>query len=194
VRAASASDAEMTPPSLDRALDAIDERGAEAPSLDALVALHGERALRIAARFVRGDRAAAEDVAQEAFARAWRALPRFRGEAELSTWLYRVVVNQALSHLRRQKLRDRLLALFGPERPAAAPPAPDPALRARIHGALDALSANERAVFTLVHLEGFSVEETARIRGRAIGTVKSHLHRALAKLRRELADCWEERP
>jgi DNA-directed RNA polymerase specialized sigma24 family protein len=55
------------------------------------------------------------------------------------------------------------------------------------------LSANERAAFALVHLEGFTVEDTARIRGRRSGTIKSHLHRALAKLRRELATCWEER-
>lgn len=163
----------------------------EAPSLDALVAAHGERAVRIAARFVRGDRAAAEDIAQEAFAKAWRALPRFRGEAELATWLYRVVVNEALSQLRRRKLRDRVAHLLGPERPAGAP-LPDPTLRARIVAALDALSANERAVFTLVHLEGFSLEDAAEIRGRALGTVKSQLHRALAKLRRELAPCWEE--
>jgi RNA polymerase sigma-70 factor (ECF subfamily) len=162
------------------------------PALDALVAAHGERAVRIASRFVRGDRAAAEDIAQEALAKAWRALPRFRGEAELATWLYRVVVNEALSWLRRRKLRDRLVGLLGPERPAAAP-LPDPSLRARILAALDALSANERAVFTLVHLEGFTLEETAAIRGRALGTIKSQLHRALGKLRRELASCWEER-
>jgi RNA polymerase sigma-70 factor (ECF subfamily) len=167
------------------------ERERALPSLDALVAAHGERAVRIALRFVRGDRATAEDIAQEAFAKAWRALPRFRGEAELTTWLYRVVVNASLSHLRKQKLRDGLVALLGPERPAGAP-LRDPTLRARIVAALDALSANERAVFTLVHLEGFTLEETAQIRGRALGTVKSQLHRALAKLRGELATCWEE--
>lgn len=160
-------------------------------SLDALVAAHGERAVRIASRFVRGDRAAAEDIAQDAFAKAWRALPRFRGEAELATWLFRVVVNESLSHLRRQKLRDRVVALFGPERPASAPPR-DPTLRARIEAALSTLTASERAVFTLVHLEGFTLEETAAVCGRAIGTVKSQLHRALVKLRRELASCWEE--
>lgn len=184
----------MTTPRVERALTPPVDGHAEAPSLEALLALHGERALRIASRFVPGDRAAAEDIAQEAFARAWSALPRFRGEAELSTWLYRVVVNEALSQLRRRRLRDRLFALLGPERPASAPPPPaDPALRSKIRAALRTLSDNERAVFTLVHLEGFSVEETARIRGRAVGTVKSLLHRALVKLRRELATCWEER-
>ncbi len=164
---------------------------AAARSLEALVEAHAERAVRIASRFVRGDRAAAEDIAQEAFAKAWRALPRFRGEAELTTWMYRVVVNESLSQLRKQKLRDGLVALFGPERPAAAP-LRDPSLRARIEAALDVLSANERAVFTLVQLEGFTLEETAALRGRALGTVKSQLHRALVKLRRELASCWEE--
>jgi RNA polymerase sigma-70 factor (ECF subfamily) len=183
----------MTPSSLDDATATFaGVLDPAQPTLDALVAAHGERAVRIASRFVRGDRAAAEDIAQEAFAKAWRALPRFRGEAELATWLYRVVVNEALSQLRRRKLRDRLVSLLGPERPAAAP-LPDPSLRARILAALDALTANERAVFTLVHLEGFTLEEAAAIRGRALGTMKSQLHRALAKLRRELASCWEER-
>jgi RNA polymerase sigma-70 factor (ECF subfamily) len=163
----------------------------EPARLDALVAAHGERAVRLALRFVRGDRAAAEDIAQEALAKAWRALPRFRGEAELATWLYRVVVNEALSQLRRQRVRDKLIALLGPERPASAPQS-DPSLRARIEAALGTLSANERAVFTLVHLEGFTLEEAARIRERALGTIKSQLHRALTKLRRELANCWEE--
>jgi RNA polymerase sigma-70 factor (ECF subfamily) len=181
----------MTPP---RALALPGADAPPAPSLEALLTLHGARAVRIASRFVRGDRAAAEDIAQEAFAKAWRALPRFRGEAELSTWLYRVVVNESLSHLRRQRIRERLLALFGPERPVGVPPAAhDPTLRTKILAALDTLSDHERAVFTLVHLEGFSVEETARVRGRAVGTVKSQLHRALTKLRRALATCWEER-
>ena len=60
-----------------------------------LVATHRDRALRLAWRLVGGDAAAAEDVTQEAFVRAWRGLPRFRGEAQLSTWLYRIVVHQA---------------------------------------------------------------------------------------------------
>ena len=57
-----------------------------------LVAAHRDRALRLAWRLVGGDDAAAEDVAQDAFVRAWRGLPRFRGEASLATWLYRIVV------------------------------------------------------------------------------------------------------
>ena len=163
-------------------------------SFEALLQTHAERAVRLASRFVAGDRAAAEDIAQEAFARAWRALPSFRGQADLSTWLYRVVVNEALSQVRRRKLReglsDLLLRVGVRETPATTS---DPGLRGRIERAMGTLSANERAAFALVHLEGFTVEDTARIRGRRSGTIKSHLHRALAKLRRELATCWEER-
>ncbi len=76
--------------------------------------------------------------------------------------------------------------------PAAAdprpPPSGDPLLRRRIGEALAALSRTQREAFVLVHLEQFTVTETAAIMGKAEGTVKSHLHRALGALRRELAD------
>jgi RNA polymerase sigma-70 factor (ECF subfamily) len=70
-------------------------------------------------------------------------------------------------------------------RPAAAS---DPALRERVARALEKLPRGQREAFVLVHLEGLTVVETAEATGRAVGTVKSHLHRALEALRRELAD------
>lgn len=150
---------------------------------------HRERARRLAWRLVGGDDAAAEDVAQEAFVRAWLGLGRFRGEASLGTWFYRILVRQAAQHRRWRRLRERW---GGTGTPDAADPSPrgggDPALRARIAAALDRLPRGQREVFVLVHLEQFTVGETAEILGKAAGTVKSHLHRALAALRRELAD------
>ena len=71
--------------------------------------------------------------------------------------------------------------------PAAAPPG-DPVLRARIASALERLSRRQREAFVLVHMEGFTLRETAELLGRAEGTVKSHLHRALRTLREELED------
>jgi RNA polymerase sigma-70 factor (ECF subfamily) len=74
----------------------------------------------------------------------------------------------------------------------------DPALRQRIASALDGLTRSQREVFTLVHLEGFTVRECAEVLGKPAGTVKSHLHRALTTLRRELSDLqdapapWED--
>jgi RNA polymerase sigma-70 factor (ECF subfamily) len=167
--------------------------GHEADDLEArfaaFVASHRERARRLAWRLVGGDAAAAEDVAQEAFLRAYRALPRFRGEATLGTWFYRILVRQAASHRRWRGLRERLGGWGDPEAADPnVPPAGDPALRRRIGAALEDLTRRQREVFVLIHLEGFTVRETAALLGRPEGTVKSHLHRALARLRSELAD------
>jgi RNA polymerase sigma-70 factor, ECF subfamily len=156
----------------------------------AFVEAHRARAVRLAWRLLRGDTDAAEDVAQEAFARAWQGLAGFRGEATLGTWFYRILVRQAASHRRFRGLRERFGGLGNREdAPDPAPqPAGDPTLRRRIAAALDALPRRQREVFVLVHLEEFTVRETAEIVGRAPGTVKSHLHRALRALRRDLHD------
>ena len=156
--------------------------------------VHGyrDRAVRIAWRLLGGD-AAAEDVAQEAFARAHRGLARFRDEARLSTWFYRILVNEVRRHQRWRILRG---ARSGDTDPDALPDPrttgdaarSDLALRRRIGDAIAALPRGQREVFVLVHLEGLSIAEAASATGRAVGTMKSHLHRALASLRTRLAD------
>jgi RNA polymerase sigma-70 factor (ECF subfamily) len=156
---------------------------------DTFVREHRDRAIGLAWRLLDGDKAAAEDVVQEAFVRAYRGLGRFREEASLSTWFYRILVNEAQRHRRWRWVRER----FGGELPADAPDprgeaAGDPHLRRRVADALGALPRGQREAFVLVHLEGFTVRDTARITGRAEGTIKSHLHRALASLRGRLAD------
>lgn len=70
------------------------------------VEAHRERARRLAWRLVGGDDAAADDVAQDAFVRAWLGLARFRGEASLGTWFYRILVRQAAQHRRWRRLRE----------------------------------------------------------------------------------------
>ncbi|MFH1469225.1 MAG: RNA polymerase sigma factor [Pseudomonadota bacterium] len=164
----------------------------------AFVAAHRDRAVRIAWRLTGEDQAVAEEVAQDAFVRALRALPRFRDEASLATWFHRILVRQALNRRRWRGLRQRWGGLWGDaspldERTDSAPrPVGDAALRARIAVAMDHLSPGQRAVFTLVHLEGFTVAEAAALVGCAEGTAKSHLHRALASLRAELSQAREE--
>jgi RNA polymerase sigma-70 factor (ECF subfamily) len=151
------------------------------------VASHRERAVRLAWRLVGGDQAAAEDVAQDAFLRAYRGLPRFREEASLSTWFYRILVRQAQSYRRWRAVREIWTPVL--EADAAAPGvAADPVLRRRIRRALEQLTRRQREAFVLVHLEGFSVREAAQILRMADGTLKSHLHRALTKLRQQLAE------
>ena len=127
----------------------------------------------------------AEELAQEVFLRAFRGLEKFRGDAQLSTWMYRLAVNAALSHATRAQARARrdlgeeaLMAL-----PAEDAPATDPRLRARLERALHALPAGYRAVLVLHDVEGLQHEEIADILGCRVGTSKSQLHKARAKMR-----------
>jgi RNA polymerase sigma-70 factor (ECF subfamily) len=162
---------------------------ARAQEFAAFVTAHRDRAVGMAWRLVGGDAAAAEDVAQEAFLKAHRGLASFRADAKLSTWFYRILVNEAQRHLRWRWVRQRVAGEM-PEHPADPRPEPlgDPALRDRIASAVGALPRGQREAFVLVHLEGFTLSEAAAITGRALGTIKSHLHRATGKLREALAD------
>ncbi|MCB9548908.1 MAG: RNA polymerase sigma factor [Myxococcales bacterium] len=159
--------------------------------LAAFVDSHRARAVSLAWRLVGGDAAAAEDVAQEAFVQAWRALPTFREEAKLSTWFYRILVREAHAWRRRARIKQVWSELTGGE---AAPRAPvaDDGLQRRILAAVGALSRGQREAFVLVHMEGFTVAEAAEVLKTSPGTIKSHLHRALVRLRAELADLREE--
>lgn len=153
------------------------------------VAAHRDRAIGLAWRLVDGDGGAAEDVAQEAFIRAYRNLHRFRGDAKIATWFYRILVNEAHRYRRWRWVRERVSG--GPVDEAELPSAEvqgDILLRERVSRAMSQLTTNQRETFILVHLEGFTLTECSGITGRAVGTCKSHLHRALARLRDELAD------
>jgi RNA polymerase sigma-70 factor (ECF subfamily) len=159
------------------------------------VAAHRSRALRLAWRLTGGDSDAAEDVAQDAFVKAYRHLDQFRGDAKLETWFYRILVRQAANHRRWRAVRDRWSGLFPDDAPDPSPRGPgDPSLRSRIAAALDALTHRQREAFVLVHMEGFSVREAAQMSRLAQGTVKSHLHRALVHLREQLGDLRETDP
>jgi len=173
--------------SLDAAMRGVDV--ARTRDFEAFVAAHRDRAVGLAWRLVGGDMAAAEDVAQEAFLRAHRGLDQFREEAKMSTWFYRILVNEAQRHLRWRWVRQRVAGEMPDEPVDSRPDVPgDPALRERVTRAVGNLPRGQREAFALVHLEGFTVREAADITGRAIGTIKSHLHRALGNLRAVLAD------
>jgi len=150
---------------------------------------HRGRAVGLAWRLLGGDGSAAEDVAQEAFLRAHRGLPRFREEANFSTWFYRILINEVQRHRRWSWVRVKRAGEMPEQLPDPRPEADhDPALQRRIADALEQLPRGQREAFVLVHLEGFTLAESAEISGKAIGTMKSHLHRALSSLRSELSD------
>lgn len=155
----------------------------------AFVNSHRERAVRLAWRLTGGDVATAEEVAQDAFVKAYKALAQFREESSLATWYYRILVRQAYKYRRWRAVRERWSSLWADHTPHSSSGGDlDPGLRRRIAHAFDHLPRGQREAFVLVHLEGFTVSEAAELLKKSPGTVKSHLHRGLQALRTELAD------
>jgi RNA polymerase sigma-70 factor, ECF subfamily len=150
---------------------------------------HGFR--RLAYRLL-GDRHELDDVLQDAYAKAFAALPRFRGDSTLRTWLYRIVYNTCLDELKRR--HPEPAALQGELEDAAPDPADLVATRSVLAEALGRLAPIERAAVLLVDAEGLSYDDAAAVVGVAPGTIASRLSRARASLRRSLRTLSEGVP
>jgi RNA polymerase sigma-70 factor (ECF subfamily) len=141
---------------------------------------------RLAFRLL-GERDAMDDVLQEAYLKAFASIHRFRGQASLRTWLYRIVYNVCLDQLRRRRRH--------PVSPLAADASGESGeqadLRLSLAEALAALVPEERAAVLLVDAEGLSYEEAAAVIGVPAGTIASRLSRARAALRRALRESEE---
>jgi RNA polymerase sigma-70 factor (ECF subfamily) len=153
-----------------------------------LVARHQDRLWAVALRTT-GDPDDASDALQEALVSAFRRAGGFRGDAQVTTWLHRIVVNACLDRIRRRKAKateplpddqDHRIEL------ADSAPADDPAesseRRADILAALRQLNEDQRAALVLVDMEGYSVDEAAEVLDCAPGTVKSRCARGRARL------------
>ncbi len=147
-----------------------------------LVELHQDRAYSLALRMLRSP-SDAEEVTQDAFVRAWTALPAFRGESSFGTWLHRIVARRAIDRatvLRGRRQRE--IGVDEAERIPAPATEPDPNA-ARLKRLIAGLGDAQRAAVTLFYYEGRSVEQIAGMLGMPAGTVKTHLSRARAALR-----------
>jgi len=133
-------------------------------------------------RRIAADDDLAQDYAQEAWIRAIRALPTFRGDARFSTWLHRIAVNAALQALRKAEARTKREAPTPDEVPIA-PAHKDSLLQKRLERALDALPEGMRQVLILHDVEGYTHEEIGDALGVTSGTSKSQLFKARAKMR-----------
>jgi RNA polymerase sigma-70 factor (ECF subfamily) len=170
-------------------------RTGDTAAFRSLVDDHKDRAYGLALRMLRSP-SDAEEVAQDSFVRAWRALPGFRADAKFSTWLHRIVVRRALDRLEVLKRRsgretglDAVEAMIeGGERPERA------ALALRMDRLLGGLSEAQRTVVTLFYYEGCSVDEVSQALRMPDGTVKTHLSRARAALRAEWIKQYGEVP
>lgn len=164
-----------------------------------LIMRRNNRALFRAARSILRDDAEAEDAVQDAYLRAFRSIDSFHGEARLSTWLTRIVINEALQKMRKRKQEDGTISIENvvnleahlseaggdPDNPERA------AVRAQtrrlIEQKIDQLPAVFRTVFVLRALEEMSVEETATCLGLPEATVRTRYFRAKGLLREALA-------
>jgi RNA polymerase sigma-70 factor, ECF subfamily len=152
----------------------------------AVVRLYDRRLRGIAYR-VLGDRDRMDDALQEAYVRAFRALPRFRGDARVGTWLFRITYNACLDELARSR-KTTYVPLDELVEQASDPAELEDALahRGELAGAFATLSADERAAVFLVDVEGYDYAGAAEILGVPVGTVASRLNRARKALRSAL--------
>ncbi|MCZ2291621.1 MAG: RNA polymerase sigma factor RpoE [Burkholderiales bacterium] len=168
-------------------------RRGETAAFEMLVLKYRRRIERLVGRMVR-DPELVQDVAQEAFVRAWRALPQFRGESAFYTWLYRIAINTAKKALVELK-RDPLVSesnlvrsddgdetsrveneLTDGETPDALLASKE--IAAAVNAAIEALSEDLRQAITLREIEGLSYEEISEVMNCPIGTVRSRIFRA----------------
>lgn len=162
---------------------------ADVAAFEQLYRRHHRRVHGVIVRLVGQAGARAEDLTQEAFVRAWQALPSFRFESAVSTWLHRLAANTALMELRSRRSRpwpeddDEALESVA---------TPDTAGRAMLGRELDravaSLPPRARAVLVLHDVEGWKHEEIAAELGMAVGSSKAQLHRARGLLRARIGE------
>jgi len=170
-------------------------------AFEALVRLYDQNVLRLALQVV-GSSEEARDLYQESFLKVYRSIRNFRAEAKFSTWLYRVVMNVCLDHLRKQNTHKEVLPLSPEDGEAeffqSVPddrPALDPErvmqskqIALRLQAALERLNPRERMVFELKHYQGMKLRAIGDLCKTSEQTVKNCLFRATQKLRAELGD------
>lgn len=168
--------------------------GGDSSAFQALVERHRSMVYRVAYQFA-GNHHDAEDIAQEVFIKVYRSLDRFRQDAQLTSWMYRIVMNACIDHRRRQRLA--VAAPFGEEaeqRMLNTPEErPDPEERAYagelgqvLESEIGRLPNGQRVVFVMRHHQGMKLCEIAEALGLAEGTVKRQLHAAVHRLRQAL--------
>ena len=172
-------------------------------AFDALVLKYQHKVVKLVMRYVRNP-AEAEDVAQEAFIKAYRALPQFRGESAFYTWLYRIAINTAknavvsrdrspvefdLDAQNSDEAYDMQGRLKDSETPEGLVLTDE--IRSTVNSAIDALPEDLRTAIVLRELEGLSYEEIAATMGCPVGTVRSRIFRAREAIDRRLREVFE---
>lgn len=159
--------------------------GGDPDAFGELVRRHRDRLWAVALRTL-GDPDDAADALQEGLINAFRRAGSYRGDAAVTTWLHRIVVNACIDRVRRASSRPTVALPESADHPAVTATGGDPAdrvsMRLDVEAALATLPPEQRAPLVLVDMEGFSVAEVAELLGCPVGTVKSRCARARARL------------
>ena len=192
----------MAPDASDLSLVQRVQRG-ERSAFDLLVLKYQHKVVKLVMRYLR-DPADAEDVAQEAFIKAYRALPQFRGDSAFYTWLYRIAINTAKNALAARdrnpvsydfdmqsgdESNDMVSRLKDPETPEGL--ALTEEIRDTVNGAIEALPEDLRTAIVLRELEGLSYEEIAASMDCPVGTVRSRIFRAREAIDHRLREVFD---
>ncbi|NQD37351.1 RNA polymerase sigma factor RpoE [Permianibacter sp. IMCC34836] len=190
-----------TQPETDAELVARVQRG-DKRAFDLLVRKYQQRIMALISRYIR-NRSEIADVAQEAFIKAYRALPNFRGDSQFYTWLYRIAINSAKNYLAAQSRRPQTANVDGlePEQLADLAGQTDNAsperllltaeLKRVIDEAIADLPEELRTALLLREFDGLSYEEIAEVMECPIGTVRSRIFRARDAVDRRVAPLME---
>jgi len=165
--------------------------GGDSSAFQVLVERHRSMVYRVAYQFA-GNHHDAEDIAQDVFIKVFRSLDRFRQDAQLTSWLYRIIMNACIDHRRRSRFSSS--AAFGDEAEQTMLNAPEetPGPEERAYGSelgqvleseIGRLPKGQRVVFVMRHHQGMKLCEIAEALGLAEGTVKRQLHAAVHRLR-----------
>lgn len=164
--------------------------GREREAFERIVQTYQSKVYHLALSMTR-DQATAKDLAQEAFLRVWKALPRYDGRASFSTWIYAITRNVCLTEISRAKRRPSLsldAPYSGPPIEWAEPTEREATAKMDIEVLLARLSPSHEQVLRLFYLEQKSYQETAELLGQPLGTVKTNLFRARQELARLAAE------
>jgi len=173
-------------------------------AFDLLVLKYQHRIIKLIMRYIK-DPAEAMDVSQEAFLKAYRAIPKFRGDSAFYTWMYRIAINTAKNHIVAAKRRPLEYAseisepeefewhssLQDPDSPERQAMGDD--LRAAVEDTIESLPDELRAAITLRELDGLSYEEIAQVMECPVGTVRSRIFRAREALDKRIRATLDDR-
>lgn len=161
-------------------------RDGEVGAFEEIYRLHAGRVHALCLRMT-GDAQEAEELAQEAFVRAWEKLPSFKGESAFSSWLHRLTVNVVLGRWRsRGRRHERVVAIHDVAGVREPEHRPEPRVAVDLERAIAGLPQGARTIFVLHDVEGYRHREIAELTGLTEGTCKAQLHRARRLLRENL--------